>query len=100
MGSNTNQCLLSASVAAGTEHAFKLQNGALYAEKECWNLHPPDQVPPPGRPYPAEPGRPVTDPGSHYPSGTDQDSVLSPYPCRYTLTYEKIAGAAYGSGHR
>ncbi|XP_033606986.1 uncharacterized protein LOC111863521 isoform X3 [Cryptotermes secundus] len=92
VGSNTNQCLLSASVAAGTEQAFKLQNGALYAEKQCGSLQPPEPVPPPGRPG--------SDPGSRYPSGTDQDGVLSPYPCRYTLTYEKIAGAAYGNAQR
>ncbi|XP_021930316.1 uncharacterized protein LOC110834946 [Zootermopsis nevadensis] len=133
VGSNTNQCLLSASVASGTENAFKLQNGALYAEKECGTLRPPDSVPFPGRPYPPEPGRPYPtepgrpypsepgrpypsepgrpyppepgrpyppDPGSRYPSGTDPDGVLSPYPCRYTLTYEKVAGATYGSTHR
>lgn len=87
-------------MASGIEHAFKPQNGALYAEKECGNLHPPDQIPFPGRPYPPEPGRPYPDSGSRYPSGTDTDGVLSPYPCRYTLTYEKIAGAAYGSAHR
>ena len=92
--------MLSASVAFGTDHAFKLQHGVLYAEKECGNRQVPELPPFPSRPYPSEPGRPYPDPGSRYPSGTNPDGVLSPYPCRYTLTYEKIAGAAYGSAHR
>jgi len=92
--------LLSASVAFGTEQAFKLQHGALYAEKECGNRHVSESPPFPARPYPTEPGRPYPGPGTNYPSGTNPDSVLSPYPCRYTLTYEKIAGAAYGKAHR
>ena len=92
--------MLSASVAFGTENAFKLQHGALYAEKECGNRQVSDSPPFPGRPYPTEPGRPYPSPGPHYPPGTIPDGVLSPYPCRYTLTYEKIAGAAYGSAHR
>ncbi|XP_069693489.1 uncharacterized protein [Periplaneta americana] len=92
---NTNQCLLSGSVAIGLEQAFEPMSGAFYAERECGNVHPPEPYPP----HPGPGGKPFPEPGRH-PSGTDPDGTLSPYPCRYTLTYEKVAGATYGSAHR
>lgn len=87
-GLNTNQCLLSSTVGSSVENnGFQPQSGALYAEKECLSTgaRPGATAPPP----PTGPGR--------YPSGSDPHLSLAPYPCRHTLTYEKIAGATFGS---
>ncbi|PSN46744.1 hypothetical protein C0J52_00892 [Blattella germanica] len=76
--------------------AFQPQGGALYAEKECGNVHPID----PGHHYPGGGRPPSVPPGGQLPPRGDPDGILSPYPCRNTLTYEKIAGASYGASHR
>jgi hypothetical protein len=53
----------------------------------------PSAVPPPiGTGYPG-----VIDAGAN---GIYTDPDLSPYPCRHTLTYEKVAGAMYGNTRR
>ncbi|XP_068082053.1 uncharacterized protein [Anabrus simplex] len=117
-GLDTNQCLLSGTMGSTLDsNGFQNQSGALYAEKDCvgtGGTYPPGPYPPgtypPGTypPYPTYPGgRPPVNgrpgPGGQYPGRyppTDQDATLVPYPCRYTLTYEKIAGATYASSHR
>jgi hypothetical protein len=33
-------------------------------------------------------------------NGIYSEADLNPYPCRFTLTYEKVAGAMYSNGRR
>nr|CAD7262146.1 unnamed protein product [Timema shepardi] len=97
-GLNTNQCLLSGSSGSTLgSSGFQLQSGALYAEKECRSYPTNGGYPPvyPGGPITRPP---ITRPGLYPEENTD--GSLNPYPCRHTLTYEKIAGANYPVAHR
>ncbi|XP_047103996.1 uncharacterized protein LOC124722900 [Schistocerca piceifrons] len=96
-GINNNHCLLSGSLGSTIDiGAFQPQSGALYAEKECLSssaVAPPPPLPPPVPPAPPNiPGR--------YPSGSEPGPSLLPFPCRNTLTYEKIAGATFTNSRR
>ncbi|XP_063218616.1 uncharacterized protein LOC134528880 [Bacillus rossius redtenbacheri] len=100
-GANTNQCLLSGSSAATAgSSGLQLQAGALYGEKECLSgptaaAYPPLYVRPPGdpvtRPSVSRPALHPLEPG---------EVAGGPYPCRYSLTYEKVAGANYPAARR
>ena len=73
--------------------AFQLQPGALYAETDCRTTHPPVGPNTPG-------GGGGGGGGGGQPPSIPPGPGSSIYPCRYTLTYEKVAGATYGSTHR